>query len=387
MRRLLLPALLAFVVACGTEDPFEAPDIPSEVGVAGDGHLAEVLEPIRAAWEVPALGAFLVHEGRIVEIAAVGRRSTASSEQVTTQDLWHVGSLGKAMTATLAAVLVEEGELSWETTVGQALPELAPIIREEFRDVRLEELLSHTSGITDAVDETSWWQSQPHSEDLHAQRLDLSRELMQTLAAAPRGEYLYSNGGYIVAGAMIEEVMGEEWEDLIADRVFNQLGMFTADFGAPGRAGSLLQPWGHVLEVGEYRPIEPGPAADNPPVLGPAGTVHLSMTDYSKFVAAHLAGDRGEDGLVSAETYARMHERAPGTASGLGWLLGIRGWADGIALHHEGSNLLWYANVWLAPERDFAVFAVTNAGQERAFRTTEAAVTALIDRFEAAQAP
>jgi len=266
MYRALFIPLFLLLAACGSEDPFAAPDLPDDVGVAGDGTLAEVLEPIRAAWDVPALGAILIHQGQVLETAAVGRRSLTSSERVTTQDLWHVGSLTMAMTATLAGVLVEAGHLDWTTTVEQALPDLAPIIRVD-------------------------------------------------------------------------------------------------------------------------RAVEPGPGADIPEALGPAGTVHLSMDDYGKFAAAHIAGTRGVDGLVSAATFARLHQQASGTASGLGWLLGVRVWANGIALHHEGSNQLWYANVWLAPERDFGLLAVTNGGQERGFRTTEQTVLTLIERFDAAQVP
>jgi hypothetical protein len=71
----------------------------------------------------------------------------------------------------------------------------------------------------------------------------------------------------------------------------------------------------------------------------------------------------------------------------MGWRLAIRGWADGVALFHEGSNQLWYANAWLAPARDFGLLVVTNAGQDRAYQATDATATALIERFEAAQAP
>jgi hypothetical protein len=62
-------------------------------------------------------------------------------------------------------------------------------------------------------------------------------------------------------------------------------------------------------------------------------------------------------------------------------------WANGIALHHEGSNQLWYANTWLAAGRDFGVLVVANAGGNRAFDATVATVDALVERFEAAQAP
>ena len=386
LRALCIPLFL-LLAGCGSEDPFDAPELPDDVGVAGDGTLAEVLEPIRAAWDVPALGAIAISQGQVLETAAVGRRSLSSSQRVTAQDLWHVGDLTKSMTATLAGVLVEAGHLEWTTTVEQAMPDVAAVIRVEYQDVRLEELLAHTSGLADDLTGTTWWSQLPHSEPLPDQRVALATELMQNQAGAPRGEYFYSNGGYIVAGAMIERVMGEQWEDLIVARVFVPLGMFTASFGAPGRAGSHLQPWGHALETGNYSPIEPGPDADNPEVVGPAGTVHMSMADFARYAAAHIAGARGVDGLVSAATYAKLHQQTPGTASALGWLLAVRVWANGIALHHEGSNQLWYANTWLAPDLDFGVLAITNAGEGRAYDATAATVSALVDRFEAAQAP
>jgi CubicO group peptidase (beta-lactamase class C family) len=386
LRALCIPLFL-LLAGCGTEDPFDAPELPSDVGVAGDGNLSEVLEPIRAAWDVPSLAALMIVQGQVLETAAVGRRSLSSSERVTTQDLWHFGDLTKSMTATLAGVLVEDGILDWTTTVEQAMPDVAAVIRVEYQDVRLEELLSHTSGLGNDITGTNWWSQLPHSDPLPDQRVALSTELMQNQAGAPRGEFLYSNAGYVVAGAMIERVTGEQWEDLVVTRVFNPLGMFTASFGAPGRAGSFLQPWGHALENGTYSPVAPGPDADSPEVLGPAGTVHMSMADFARYAAAHIAGARGVDGLVTAETFARLHQQTPGTAAGLGWFLAVRVWANGVALHHEGSNQLWYADTWLAANRDFGVLTVTNAGGDRAFEATQATVDALVERFEAAQAP
>jgi CubicO group peptidase (beta-lactamase class C family) len=387
MRKTLLTLSLILAAGCGSDDPFQAPDLPSDVGVAGDGMLAEALEPIRAGWDVPAVGAVLIHEGQVAESAVTGQRARGSAAEVTTGDLWHFGSLTVAMTATLAGVLVEAGEIEWTTTVDQALSAISPVIREEFQDVRLEELLSHTSGLTADITNTVWWNTRPHNDDLPDQRLAWSLELMQNQAGAPRGEFLYTNGGYVVAAAMLEQVMDESWESLIASRVFAPLGMTSAGFGAPGTAGTLDQPRGHSLTAGVYSPVEPGPDADSPPALGPAGRVHMTLADYARFAIQHIAGEQGVDGLVSAATFQRLHQRAPDTAYALGWGLAVRSWAGGIALQHEGSNFLWYANVWLAPERDFGMLAVTNGGEDRGFGATEATITALRERFEAANGP
>ena len=81
-----------------------------------------------------------------MERAAAGVRAQGSAELATAEDLWHVGSLTKSMTATLAGVLVERGDISWGTTVSEVLPGLIATTDPEYRDVRLDELLGHLRG-------------------------------------------------------------------------------------------------------------------------------------------------------------------------------------------------------------------------------------------------
>ena len=96
----------------------------SDAGVAGDGTLASKLESIRDNHDLPSLAASLMYQGEPLESAATGLRAVGFSEEVTTADLWRIGSLTKAMTATLAAALVERGDLAWSTTVGSVFPDL-----------------------------------------------------------------------------------------------------------------------------------------------------------------------------------------------------------------------------------------------------------------------
>ncbi len=144
-RRWLLPFLLLIVtlVGCDSSDPLSDIDI----GVAGDGNLNRVLEPIRDDHGLPSLAAVLIRSGQIVETGAVGVRAAGSPEPVTTGDRWHLGSITKAMTATLAATLVEQGVIEWSTTIQEVFPDLVGNIRSEYVDVRLDELLYHTAGL------------------------------------------------------------------------------------------------------------------------------------------------------------------------------------------------------------------------------------------------
>ncbi len=87
---------------------------------------------------------------------------------------------------------------------------------------------------------------------------------------------------------------------------------------------------------------------------------------------------------MSAETFSKLHAAAPGTNYALGWSVSQPGWANGSAIDHNGSNMLWFATVWIAPQRDMGMLAVTNVGGEDGDRATDEIVDALISRFEKA---
>ncbi len=372
--------LVATFAGCG-----DGSTLPSEVGVAGDGGLAAVLDFVRADNDLPSLAAALVSGDEVIEMAAVGVRAAGFSDAVTIDDKWHIGSLTKAMTGTLAAVLVEKGIVSWSTTVQDVFPDLVGSIRAEYEDVRLDELLYHTAGLPVDISLVPIWSTlRTDTRSLIVQRRQYAAELLELEPEAQRGTHLYTNAGYIVTGAMLEEITGEQWEDLMQRELFAPLGMTSTSFGAPGTPDVLDQPRGHRRSGNAWVPLTPGPDADNPGALGPAGTVHTTLDDYARYMIAHLAGTRGGDGLVTATSFTILHTAAPGTDYALGWGTAERDWARGRVIQHAGSNTLWYAVVWIAPERNLAMFAATNAAGDQGQRGTDSAILALLERFDAA---
>ncbi len=351
----------------------QAPDevrAPSnrEDGPEGGEPLAQAIEGIRASNKLPALAAFSLRDGAIVERATVGTCTMNGRTPVLDDAQWHLGSNTKAMTATVAGMLVEEGLLEWDSTVGEVLGNAAPDMDGGHRDTTLAMLLHHTSGIAANIN----WFSAP--ED----RVACVAQILRTPPEGQRGVYAYSNAGYVVAGAMMEVVAGKRWEVLMQEKLFGPLGMKDTGFGAPRKPGS---PWGHERGFLGWTPKDPAERnADNAPVLGPAGTVHTTLEDYARFVAAHLKGAQGQDGIVSAETFKTLHAPLPGWDYGMGWIITERDWAGGRALTHGGSNTLWFATVWIAPEKDMAFFAVTNAGGDTAFEAVDKAIGAMIGR-------
>src|SRR5437660_5562449 len=109
--------------------------------------LNDELSPFLGRFALPAVAAAVVKDGKIVAAGAVGTRRIGTATPVTLQDRFHIGSDTKAMTALLAAMLVAEGKLRWNTTVGEIYPELVSTMSPGAKDITLEQLLSHTSGM------------------------------------------------------------------------------------------------------------------------------------------------------------------------------------------------------------------------------------------------
>ncbi len=341
---------------------------------SGDSTIVNVLEPIRQSHHLPAVGAAVMTSRGVVMSGVTGVRKTGSDVAATIDDQWHLGSDTKAMTAVIIATLIERGKLTWEETLGEIFPELASTFSADFRAITITQLLSHHAGLTSDLD---WRELSRSSTSLTEQRLNaLKKAASIKLNSTPGTKFEYSNLGYTLAGAIAERAGGQPWETLMRAIVFKPLGMASCGFGGLGTLGKIDQPWPHEAN-GKPRPSN-GPEVDNPEVMGPAGTVHCSIGDWSKFIIDQLRGERGEGALLKPETYKALHTPRFGGIYAFGWGVGSQPWADGVVFQHNGSNALNFAVVSIAPLRDFAVLAVTNQGGNEAGKATNEAVSELI---------
>jgi len=331
------------------------------------------LEEIRSTHQVPSIAGALVTSEGITLAGVVGVRKRDTGIASTLQDTWHLGSETKAMTAMCVARLAEQGRLTWETTVADVFPDLSAGLNQKFKVVTLRQLLSHHAGLPANLD-LSEYTGEPAPAK---RRLAVQQELAKAPMHEPGTTYHYSNLGYIIVGAMIEQITGQSWEEIIKEEIFDLLGMTTVGFGGTGTPGHVDQPWGHGDE-GQPVPSN-GPTVDNPPVMGPAGRVHCTLGDWGRFVADMLKGLRGEDALLSAESYQTLATPQFGSTYGLGWVVTQRAWGGGTVLTHAGSNTMNYATVWIAPKRNFAILVCVNQGGDRAANACDAATQALID--------
>jgi len=383
-----LPTLLAIsllLASCGGDGG----SVVADAGNPNDGTLQSVLDQVRTGHNVPAVAAVLIEGGTIVEIGVSGTRLINGQEPVTTDDQWHIGSISKSMTSTLAAIYIERGMLDWETTLADVLLADIPDMRGEYHDVRIEQLMAHTGGLPVDILRSAAARAGDYNDDsplsMTERRLNWSADMLRLAPETAPGVHQYSNANYIVLGAVIEKVTGEQWEDVIGRELFAPLGMSNSGFGPPGTAGLRTQPWGHVNRSGSWQAIDPGDdEAESALAIGPAGTIHTTLQDFSAYMAAHLAGERGGDGVLLAATFARLHTPQPGTDYAGGWVTNTNGWAGTPSFWHNGSNGRWFAHTVIAADRNAAVFAASNSGSRAA---VEDLIGVMIQRFEAGRNP
>jgi len=340
--------------------------------------LTALLAPILSEYDVPALGGAIVTPDGVSALGVVGLRARGRPEAATPDDLFHLGSCTKAMTATLAGVLVQRGRIRWESTVGELLDDV-PVLDPGWDEVTLEQLLAHEGGGPfNLVDYPGLgpavWQREG---DTPEQTRVLVEGLLAVPPAQPPGtQFVYSNDGYVIAGAMLARVAQASFPEAMRRLLFEPLGMTSAGFGPPGSAAAHDAPVGH-LAGGQAVGYAAG--NDNPGAYDPAGRVHATLADWGRFVALHLSRD-GKEGLLDGATLKHLHEaHDTGTPPyAMGWQLLERPWGGGTVLHHNGTNTLWYCVAWLAPQRGFAVLAATNQGGDTAARACDAVAVALL---------
>jgi CubicO group peptidase (beta-lactamase class C family) len=348
-------------------------EVPKEVPRDGEAEICEALEPILREQRLPALAGGIVTSEGLQVAGAVGFRKWGETNAVTVNDLWHLGSDTKAMTAVLVGRLVEQGKIRWDTRVDEVFSDLAEEFHVEAREITVGQLLTHRAGQGPNLN----WSRVSRQGEVREQRLAATRAaLSREPQHKPGSHYEYSNLSYVVVGAMLERITDRSWEALMQDEVFEPLGMTEVGQGGLGTPGELDQPWGHKKSG---KPVlGNGPIVDNPAVLGPAGRVHASLSSWARFIADQLRGARGESGLLKAETYARLHEPPPGGKYALGWAVTQRDWGGGTVLTHSGCNTMHYAVAWLAPLKDFAVLVCCNQGDDVAAEAADRAAWALI---------
>lgn len=322
--------------------------------------LAGLVAKLRAESQLVGLGAIVMIDKQTMAIAVDGERKKDSGVLIELGDCWHVGSVTKSVTATMIARLVDSGQMQWSDSIGMRFPD-SPV-QADWKDVTLPQLLTHTSGAPANFPLWMMLLKPASGQECTAKRRQAVINVLSQKPVIPPGQsYSYSNIGYTIAGAMAEASTNMSWEDLVTREVFIPLELRSGGFGPPQSLdGTIDEPRGHLhTRNGETSVSE---KFDITPIIGPAGTIHMTLKDLCAFGFEHLQGEMGKGKLLGAETYKRLH--TPNLENyAYGWVKNKPSNKIPYTTYwHNGSNTMWYALLVFIPERNMTVAITSNDG-------------------------
>ena len=260
---------------------------------------------------VPGTQCVIYHDGATIA-SEVGELEFGTGLRVTGDAVFPVGSITKCFTATVAMILVADGDLDLDAPVGEDLPELGRL----GNIISLRQLLSHTSGLVD-ISRTE----EPLAPSLR--RYVLDRALSKDLVLPPGTGFSYSSPGYVLAGWLIETVTGMSWAEAVESILLRPLGIEPAFVNLPG-TGPSRRPLatGHSanIAIGRTQPVQ----QSGVPALAPAGALAVSAADLVKLGLIHTGP--AESKVLPAAYADQMRQAVPSADPfGLadGWGLGL----------------------------------------------------------------
>lgn len=311
--------------------------------------ICQALNEIVNDGKAPGMIAAIISSKGVIAIGSAGVRKVGSDIAIKTNDILHLGSCTKAMTSTMIATLVAEGKLKWESKLLEVIPELKGVIHPSYYDITLWQLLTHRAGLP--LNPSDW--GMDNTKEAKEYRLEILKDNFSSFSNVKIGEFNYSNFGYMIAACMAEKVTGLSWEQLMKQRLFDPLCMYSSGFGEPDIHHSIVQPWGHFKSGGKWKP-----SADyDTEAFGPAGEINCNVEDWAKFLSLQLTD---KNPILDRKYLNKLIEPTGFYAGGWG-VIEDQSWAKGKVLTHNGSNGIWFATVMVAPKLDRAYVVSTNS--------------------------
>lgn len=365
----LLLACTAWLVSCASAPPAVEPVALGDDGAVQRQVRALVAHELRAAG-LASLAVTVVDARGEVFAQAQGVADAATGRAATPDTLYRMGSVSKLFTDTAALALVQQGRLSLDAPLPEALPGLRLAQPWPERPPTLRQLMAHQAGLPRDLLGGMW--VDPAAGPVPDFRRLPAQLAQEVLALPPGTAWSYSNIGLTLLGLAVERAAGEAFEAHLQRALLAPLGMADASFSA-APSGHPRMARGHL-----------GGQPRTEPALRdvPAGGLNASVRDVGRFVTMMLAGGRSADGsrLLDADLVAAMQQARPSLPldlawrTGLGWLIDVPGEADGRdsvrgagpVLEHGGATFHFRSQVLVLPAQGLGVVVASNDARAQA---------------------
>jgi CubicO group peptidase (beta-lactamase class C family) len=306
-------------------------------------------DSIRKQYNIPEIGFAVVTSDKILELNTIGVKKVNTLLTADINDKFRIGSNTKAITGFIAAQLVRQNKISWDTKFFDLFPELKTKSNRAYHNLTLLNLLTFRTKLFPYTYTYSEPTQDQFSGNEEQQRYQFTAWFFQQKPIKSKDSVNFSNLGYIAAGQMLEKASGKSYKELVTD-LGQQLGI-SFGFGNPNSTDTL-QPWGHNKD------LIPEPLGENYKLnwLLPAGNINVSLPDYAKFIQVQLKGLSGQSELLTKEEFNFLHFGLTKFAVGWFWQTDVNNQTYSYNIGNPGT-FLTKVFVFKDLDRAFILFA------------------------------
>jgi CubicO group peptidase (beta-lactamase class C family) len=280
-------------------------------------------------WHVPGLAVVVVKDGNVVVARGYGVRELGRPGKVDADTLFDIGSNSKAFTVAALGTLVSSGKLKWDTPVVDELRNFKLESPYVTQNVTLRDLLTHRTGYCDPG--AAWYTSD--ADDI------VTRMRWQKPEYGFRTTFCYNNVQYLAASRFIPAITGQDWNDYVAQHLFQPLGMTrtVSTTAAVAASNDVAMPHGMIdrqpAVLHRYWP-------HNMDVFAAVGGIWSSANDMGRWLQM-LLDDGKYDGrtILDARTVEAMETSQMLIQAGTGVGDEIRAWLPGGTFYTYGMGL------------------------------------------------
>ncbi|KFN50958.1 serine hydrolase domain-containing protein [Arenimonas composti] len=325
--------------------------------------MERLAEQVVQSGRLPGLAMAIVERGEVLSLRGYGVVDSKGSDPVGPDTVFRLASLSKAFAGTLAAMLVQEGAMSWEQPITNQLPGFRLQDMDGAQRVTLRDILSHRIGIGYNFGDRLLEADEPYP--LLAEKLGDA-----PMYCAPGDCYAYQNIAFSLVGDLVFAATGDFYAHQVEKRIFHPLGMFNATYGREGLEASASWARPHVRSGGRWISVRPKETYYRVP---PAAGVNASIRDMATWLIAQM-GHRPEvlpesiletvqspqvetPGELTSSPWRR--ERLQAAHYGLGWR--IFDYAGHTLVYHAGAVQGYRGMIAFLPERQVGIVILWNS--------------------------
>lgn len=349
---------------------------------------AQIVDQVVKRYHLPGIAVGVIENGKVVYTGTPGTREAGTGRKIDRNTLFKIASNSKAMTTALLARLVQQGKLDWDAPVTKYLPQFRMHDPWVTRNMRVADLLTHSSGLPEGGGDLMLW-----PDPNHFTRSDIIRGLRYIKPAYSfRSKYQYDNLLYVVAGEVAAAAGGASYATLMRREVFEPLGLDRCIVGAFDRdaVGNLAQP--HTRRDGRNVVIAADPAQVPDINMASAGGIRCSLdnmlvwarnwleptpTQLDWLSAAQRRILQSPHMLIPVSERRRAWDNSHIMAYGFAWRMTD---VDGHwAVWHTGSLSGMYSELMLLPDaKSGFVFMINGQGSDARTVLSEVLLKTLI---------